>query len=124
MLKLCQDVKMKYLILILLLISCANLTESGAKVGFIETTGRGLEVMEFAEKISANHGCKFMGFIEARTSLFPPSYSIHQNEVHAALRNRAAKIGANVIVANFYEKPARGVGLLCPEEFVRSNDDF
>lgn len=112
---------MNYLLMFITLVSCANLTESGAKVGFIETQGRGLEVMDFADRIRAKHNCAFVGMVDAKTSLFPGSYSIHENEIHSALRNRAAKIGANVVVANFYEKPARGVGLLCPQEFVSSN---
>lgn len=90
-------------------------------MGFVETTGRGEAVMELAEKIAHKHDCKFIGFIDTKTSKFPGSYSIHENEIHSALRNQAAKIGANVVVANFYEKPANGVGLLCPEEYVHAN---
>lgn len=112
---------MKYFILILLTFSCANLTESGAKVSFIETPDQGVELMNYADMVSAKHSCSFIGFIDAKTSFFPGSYSVHQNEVHAALRNRSAKIGANVVVANFYVKPARGIGLLCPETFAQGN---
>lgn len=109
---------MHVLVFLILISSCANLSESGAKVGFIETTGTGVEVMNFAEKVAADYKCTFKGYINAKASMFPGSYSIHQNEIHTALRNRAAKMGANVVIANFYEKPARGIGLLCPEEFV------
>lgn len=77
--------------------------------------------MELADKIAHQHDCKFIGFVDAKASHFPGSYSIHENEIHSALRNRAAKIGANVVVANFYEKPANGVGLLCPDEYVHAN---
>lgn len=77
--------------------------------------------MEYAEKIAHQHDCEFIGFVEAKTSYFPGSYSIHENELHSALRNRAAKMGANVVVANFYAKPANGVGLLCPESYVHQN---
>lgn len=104
-----------------ILVSCANLTSGGAKVGFVETSGRGVEVMDYADKISARHGCRFIDYVTANASLFPGSYSVHENEIHSALRNRAAKIGANVIVANFYERPARGIGLLCPDDFVKGN---
>jgi hypothetical protein len=112
---------MKNVLFLLIVCSCANLTESGAKVGYVETSGKGIEVMELADKIAAQHDCKFVGFIDAKTSKFPGSYSVHENEIHSALRNRAAKIGANVVVANFYQKPANGVGLLCPEEFVHEH---
>lgn len=104
---------MKYLFL-LILISCADLTTSGAKVRFVEEEGSLLEIQETADKMVAKNDCSFIGFIDADTALFPGSYSTHENEIHSALRNRAAKIGANVVIANFYRKPAQGIGLLCP----------
>jgi hypothetical protein len=110
---------MKWILLTLVFSSCANLTPFGAKVGIIETEGSGFEVMDFADKISSKHSCQFVGYVDAKAALLPGSYSLHDNEIHTALRNRAAAIGANVVVANFYEKPARGVGLLCPETFVK-----
>lgn len=111
---------MKLLLLLSLAISCADITKSGSKVKFIEHEGRALEIQELADRISAKHGCKFMGYIDAKTAMFPGSYSVHENEVHTALRNGAGKIGANVVIANFYRKPAQGVGLLCPQEFLSS----
>jgi hypothetical protein len=115
------DCSMKTLVFLIILTACANLTPPGSKVGFIETNGSGYEVMEYADRIAAEHSCDFIGYVDAKSSVFPGSYSVHENEVHSALRNRAAKMGVNVVVANFYEKPARGVGLLCPESFVSSN---
>jgi hypothetical protein len=108
---------MKYLFLLSLL-SCANLTESGAKVRFVEEKGALHNVQATADRMVAKHDCEFVGYVDAETSLFPGSYSSHENEIHSALRNRAAKIGANVVVANFYHKPAQGVGLMCPEEYL------
>ena len=105
-------------LILLISTSCANLTTSGAKVSFVESDGGALEVQNLAEKIAAKNNCQYIGFVDAETSLFPGSYSIHDNEIHTALRNRAAKIGANLVVANFYRKPAQGIGLLCPEDFV------
>lgn len=96
--------------------SCADLTKSGAKVSFIEVTGEAWRVQELADEVAAKKNCDFIGFVDADTSLFPGSYSKHENEVHSALRNRAAKMGANLVVADFYRKPAQGIGLLCPEE--------
>lgn len=105
---------MKYFLLITL-VSCANLTKEGAKVRFVEHEGSALEIQETADKMIGKHDCRFIGYVDAKTSLFPGSYSVHENEIHSALRNRAAKIGANVVIANFYKKPAQGVGLFCPE---------
>lgn len=104
-----------------LVISCANLTESGSKVRFIESDGGAFEMQEIADKLIAKDECKYLGFIDADTALFPGSYSIHDNEIHSALRNRAAKVGANLVIANFYQKPAQGIALLCPEEFFNKN---
>ena len=109
---------MKYLILIFLISACANLTKSGSKVRFVEQQGALYKVQETADKMVAKHDCEFLGYIDSDTSVFPGSYSTHENEIHSALRNRAAKIGANVVVANFYHKPAQGVGLICPEEYL------
>lgn len=109
---------MKYLILICFVSACANLSKSGAKVRFVEENGALYKIQETADKMVAKHDCEFIGFVDADTSLFPGSYSTHENEIHSALRNRAAKIGANVVVANFYHKPAQGAGLLCPEAYL------
>lgn len=111
---------MKYFFLIFLTIACADITKSGKKVKFIENSGRALDIQEQADRISGQYGCKFIGYIDAKTAMFPGSYSVHENEVHTALRNGAGKIGANVVIANFYRKPAQGVGLLCPQEFLNS----
>lgn len=105
-------------VILFILSSCANLTPSGAKVHFVESDGGALEVQELADKIAAKNNCRFVGYVDAETALFPGSYSLHDNEIHTALRNRAAKIGANLVVANFYRKPAQGVGLLCPDNFL------
>jgi hypothetical protein len=75
--------------------------------------------MDLADRVLSKYDCRFVGYISADAALFPGVYSLHQNEIHAALRNQGAKIGANVVVANFYERPAQGVGLICPEDFVR-----
>ncbi|MCM2350540.1 MAG: DUF4156 domain-containing protein [Bacteriovoracaceae bacterium] len=101
-----------------IVISCANLTESGSKVTFIESNEGAFEMQEIADKLIAKEECKYLGFIDADTALFPGSYSVHENEIHSALRNRAAKVGANLVIANFYQKPAQGIVLLCPEEFL------
>lgn len=98
------------------LCACANLTQSGAKVRYVEHNGSPLEIQDTADKMIGKNNCTFIGYVDAETALFPGSYSIHENEVHTALRNRAAKMGANVVIANFYKKPAQGVGLLCPED--------
>ncbi len=112
---------MKTLLVLLLLSSCANLTKSGAKVHFVEMEGTPLQIQEVADKMAAKHNCRFIDYIDSDTALFPGSYSIHENEIHSALRNRAAKIGANVVVANFYRKPAQGIGLLCPDEYLNGS---
>lgn len=109
---------MKYLILLSLISSCANLTPPGSNVRFVEQEGHLYQIQETADKMVAKHDCKFVGFVDAKTSAFPGSYSTHENEVHSALRNRAAKMGANVVVANFYQKPAQGSALICPEEYL------
>lgn len=101
-------------LMIFLAFGCADLTTSGAKVKIVEVEGELVDVMETSDKMVAKNDCKFIAIIDAKTSLFPGSYSVHDNEIHSALRNRAAKIGANVVVANFYRKPAQGVGLQCP----------
>lgn len=101
-----------------IVLSCANLTESGSKVTFIESNEGAFEMQEIADKLIAKEECKYLGFIDADTAHFPGSYSVHDNEIHSALRNRAAKVGANLVIANFYQKPAQGIVLLCPEEFL------
>lgn len=110
---------MKNIILLLLITACADLTKPGAKVHFVEEKGTHLwQMQETADKMVAKHDCEFLGYIDADPSKFPGSYSVHENEIHSALRNRAAKIGANVVVANFYQKPAQGIGLKCPQEYL------
>lgn len=106
------------LFLIIFTTSCADLTPSGSKVGYVESDGGALEVQELADRIAAKNNCKFIGYVDADAALFPGSYSLADNEIHTALRNRAAKMGANLVVANFYRRPAQGVGLLCPKDFV------
>jgi hypothetical protein len=113
---------MKMILGFILLSACANLTTSGAKVKYIEHEGNLLEIQETADKIAAKNGCRFLGYIDPDTSLFPGSYSLHENEIHSALRNRAAKIGGNLVIANFYQKPARGAVLNCPEVYLEQND--
>lgn len=108
------------MIVLFILVGCADITKSGSKVKFIEHDGGAFEIQDKADKISAQYGCKFVGYVDAKTSPFPGSYSVHENEVHTALRNKAAKMGANVVISNFYRKPAQGVGLLCPQEFLNS----
>lgn len=112
---------MKILIVLLFLGGCADITKSGSKVKFVEHNGGALEIQETADRISAQYGCKFIGYVDAKTALFPGSYSVHENEIHTALRNKAGKMGANVVVSNFYRKPAQGVGLLCPPAFLNSD---
>lgn len=112
---------MKFLIILFFLNGCADITKSGSKVKFIEHNGGALEIQELADKVSAQYNCKFIGYVDAKTALFPGSYSVHENEIHTALRNRAAKMGANLVISNFYRKPAQGVGLLCPPEFLNSD---
>jgi hypothetical protein len=109
----------RYIPLVLLLSSCANITPEGAKVSYVEVSGNALEVQEVADRIAAKSSCRFLGYLDAKTAMFPGSYSIHDNEIHSALRNRAAKVGANVVVANFYKKPAQGIGLSCPESYFK-----
>lgn len=104
------------LYVVLSLTACANLTKSGARVKFIEIDGELLEIQETAEKFAVKNNCEYVGFVDADPALFPGSYSLHENEIHSALRNRAAKMGANLVIANFYRKPAQGVGLKCPPE--------
>lgn len=107
---------MKVIILFALLYGCADLTPSGARVKFVESEGDLADIQEIADKMAAEKNCSFMGYVDAKTSVFPGSYSVHENEIHSALRNRAAKVGANVVIANFYKKPAQGAVLKCPEE--------
>lgn len=107
-----------------LLIGCADITKTGSKVKFIEEQGGPLAIQEKADKLEGQFGCKFIGYVDAKTSLFPGSYSIHENEVHTALRNKAGKMGANLVIANFYKKPAQGIGLVCPEGFLKSDFVF
>lgn len=106
---------MKVILFLFAFVSCADLTKEGSKVRMIETTGAAWEIQAFAEKFAAKNNCTYIGFVDSNTSVFPGSYSVHDNEIHSALRNRAAKIGANLVVADFYKKPAQGVGLLCPD---------
>jgi hypothetical protein len=106
------------IISLFLFVSCADLSESGSRVRFIEHNGGLAEIQDLADKLTAKNDCRFIGFVDSNTSLFPGSYSTHENEIHAALRNRAAKMGANLIIANFYRKPAQGIGMSCPEEFL------
>ncbi|MFP5387479.1 MAG: hypothetical protein ACLGHN_15480 [Bacteriovoracia bacterium] len=106
------------LLLNILFLSCADLTTSGARVRYVESPGSALEVLTLAEEIASKNNCEFLGYINADAALFPGSYSLQDNEIHAALRNRAAKIGANLVVANFYRKPPRGIGLSCPLAFL------
>lgn len=110
--------------LFVLLTACADITKKGSKVKFIEEQGGALAIQEKADKLEERFGCKFIGYVDAQTSLFPGSYSIHENEIHTALRNKAGKMGANLIIANFYKKPAQGVGLYCPDEFLKSDFVF
>lgn len=107
--------------LLLLVVSCADLTKSGRQVRFIESNEGALEIQELADKLIAEKSCQYLGFIDSDTALFPGSYSIHDHEIHSALRNRAAKVGGNLVIANFYKKPAQGIALLCPEEFLNEN---
>lgn len=100
-------------------ISCADVTPQGARIHIIESQGSRLDYAASADKLVAKHDCQNLGFVDAKTSLFPPSYDVHENEIHAALRNRAAKMGANVLMANFYQKPATGIALLCSEEALK-----
>lgn len=105
-----------FIVLLGFVYSCADLTPDGSHVKIVEQDGELIDVQATADKLSAKHNCEFIGFVDAKTSLFPGSYSIHDNEVHTALRNRAAKMGANVVIANFYRKPAQGIGLKCPPD--------
>jgi hypothetical protein len=115
---------MKGLPLLFLLASCANLTTAGSKVRFIESMGSPVEIQKLVDKMVAQNDCRFMGFINTNTALFPGPYSVHENEIHSALRNRAAKMGANLVIANFYRKPAHGAGLVCPETFLQAQSNF
>lgn len=98
--------------------SCADVTPSGKNVHYIESNEGALDLQNKADILVAKHNCKFLGFVDAKTSWFPPSYSTHENELHAALKNRAAKIDGNVVIANFYIKPAQGIALKCPQEYL------
>lgn len=107
------------LFILMVLNSCANLTSSGADVSYIESNGDLLEFAAIAEKMVAKHDCLEVGIAHAKTAKFPPVYSLHDNEVHAALRNRAAKMGGNVVIANFMMRPARGIVMKCPDQYLK-----
>lgn len=109
---------MKRYLIFLTFLSCADLTTKGAEVGFVQTEGGMVEIQEVSDRMIAKKNCMFISYIQADTALFPGSYSIHENEIHSALRNRAAKLGANVVIANFYKKPAQGAALKCPESEI------
>lgn len=109
-------------LLLLLALGCANVTSTGKEVRYVESDGSLLEFEEIAETLKVKHNCREIGVAHAKASHFPPSYSLHENEVHAALKNRAAKMGGNLVIANFYVKPARGVVMECPEEYLVQNE--
>lgn len=112
----------KYLLLlasVLFFQGCADVTPSGKKVHFVESEKDLLDYEEKADFLTAKHGCEFVGIADAKASYFPPSYSTHENEIHAALRNRAAKMGGNLVISNFYRKPPQGVVMKCPETYFR-----
>ncbi len=106
------------IIAIFLLASCADVSESGKHVFLVEIDGDIAQMRKIADKMIQKYGCEDLGFIHAKASYFPPVYSVHENEIHAALRNRGAHIGANVVVGNFYQRPATGVGLKCDPEII------
>lgn len=101
----------------LLFVACADVTKPGKKVHFVESSEGAADWQEKADFLTAKHDCEYLGFADAKTSIFPPSYSLHENEIHAALRNRAAKMGGNVVIANFFQKPAQGIVMNCPSEY-------
>ncbi len=110
---------MKIILCLLLSISCARVTKAGRKVYLIESNGTRLDFQNQADQLEARYGCKFLGYIDANTAVFPPTAEHHENEIHAALRNEGAKMGANVVIGNFYVKPATGLGLHCDEEILK-----
>lgn len=105
---------------LIFLVSCADVTPAGKRIHIVETEGTLGDAQVIADKMIAKKDCEFVAYLDAKTSVFPGSYSVHENEIHAALRNRAAKVGANTIIANFYQKPAQGVGLLCPDSLFEN----
>lgn len=107
------------LLCVLFLSACADVTSSGKKVHFIESDKEAVDFQEKADFLEAKHDCEFIGFTDPNTAHFPPSYSTYENEIHAALRNSAAKMGGNVVIANFYKKPAQGIVMNCPEEYFQ-----
>lgn len=106
-------------ILCFLIFACADVTKPGKKVHFVESSKGAWDWQEKADFLTAKHDCQYLGFADADTSYFPPSYSLHENEIHAALRNRTAKMGGNVVIANFYQKPAQGIVMNCPAEYFQ-----
>ena len=103
----------------LVLSSCADVTRPGKKVHFVESDKGAADWQDKADFLEAKHDCQYIGFADAKTSYFPPSYSQQENEVHAALRNRAAKMGGNLVISNFYQKPAQGIVMSCPQEYFK-----
>lgn len=99
--------------------SCADVSEAGKRVYLVEVDGNIADMRKTAEKMMAKYGCADLGFLHAQASYFPPSYSVHENEIHAALRNRGATVGANVVIGNFYQRPATGIGLKCDDEIMK-----
>ena len=110
------------LTLVFILASCADVTPGGKKVHFVESEKDAVDYQEKADFLEAKHNCEFIGFTDAKTSIFPPSYSTHENEIHAALRNRAAKMGGNVVISNFYRKPVQGIVMNCPPEYFKEEN--
>lgn len=111
--------KALFLTSFLILISCADVTKPGKKVHFVESSKGAVDWQEKADFLEAKHNCEYIGFADAKTSYFPPSYSQQENEVHAALRNRAAKMGGNLVISNFYQKPAQGIVMNCPPDYFQ-----
>lgn len=101
---------MKVLFLLLIFLACAKVTKAGRRIYLIESSGTRLDFQNLGDKLEAKYGCKFLGYIDAKTPFFPPTAEHHENEVHAALRNEGARMGANVVIGNFYVKPATGLG--------------
>lgn len=107
---------MSRLLFLIIISACANITSEGGKISIVESTGSVLDFQKIADKLKDKHDCIDLGIIHAKTSLFPPSYSVRENEVHAALRNRTARVGGNLVIANFYIKPATGIAMKCPPD--------
>ena len=108
-----------FLIICLFFVACADVTKPGKKVHFVESSKGAVDWQEKADFLEAKHNCEYIGFADAKTSIFPPSYSQQENEIHAALRNRAAKMGGNLVISNFYQKPAQGIVMNCPQEYFQ-----